>query len=239
VKKVGGQLAPAAIVALALHAVAFGWLAAMPKPPPPRVRLPPGMVKLATRPPAPKPAPAPERVARAVVTPRPQVLPDAPPPSPAPQPQRPAPKRFAVSMEATVPGGGVAVPTTEGATAARGRADLPANAPVGDNTGPTAPVDVVEVERAPRPIRQPSAAELRALYPEQARREQLEMDVPMQLLVDAEGKVADARVLRPIGTGFDEAAIAAARGILFRPAERGGRPIAVRIPWTMKFRLDS
>jgi len=248
VNKVGGQLAPAAIVALALHGGAFAWIAAMPKPPPPAVRLPPAMVKLATRPPppqpaepppAPKPAPPVERAAKAVVTPRPVALPDSPPPSPTPAPPRPAPRRFAVSMEATVPGGGVAVPTTEGPTAARGRADLPATAAVGNNTGPTAPVDVVEVERAPQVLRQPSPAELRAIYPEQGRREQLEADVALQLLVDAGGKVADVRVLRASGDGFDEAAQVAARRILFRPAERGGRPVAVWIPFTLKFRLDS
>ena len=49
----------------------------------------------------------------------------------------------------------------------------------------------------------------------------------------------EVRVLRASGNGFDEAAITAARGIRFQPAERGGKPVAVWIPWTMKFRLDS
>jgi TonB family protein len=140
-----------------------------------------------------------------------------------------------VSIGATVPGGGIAVPTTQGPTAARGRADLPGDAPVGDNSGPT---DLADVERAPRILAQPSAAELRALYPEAARREQLEAEVPLRLLVDAGGRVAEVRVLGAAGNGFDEAAAAAAHLIRFRPGERGGRPVPVWIPWTMKFRLD-
>jgi protein TonB len=133
----------------------------------------------------------------------------------------------------------VAVPTTEGPTAARGRADLPPSAAVGDNAGPTGPLDVVDVERAPRPLRQPSPADLRALYPEEARREGLEADVRLELLVDAEGRVADVKVVRPAGNGFDDAAARAARGLAFSPATRGGRPVPVWIPWTLKFRLDA
>ncbi|MFT3916425.1 MAG: TonB family protein [Anaeromyxobacteraceae bacterium] len=250
--RVRGQLAPAALAALAAHAAALGWLWTLPPPATPKVRMPPAAVKLATRPPppapkppepAPEPKPAQPAQRTAKAEPRAAKPPpaEAPPPAPTPQPEapKPAPRRFAVSMEATVPGGGVAVPTTEGRTSARGRADLPSSAPVGNNEGPTSPVDVVEVERAPRLLRQPSAADLRALYPEAARREQLETDVALQLLVDAAGKVADVRVLRASGNGFDEAAVTAARGIRFQPAERGGKAVAVWIPWTMKFRLDS
>ena len=239
----GEPLAPAALAAVLLHAAALGWLVRLPSPPPPWTHLAPAKVRLVGRTPPPhaepetkppklaepqkaRPAAGPARVARAEPSP--------PPPAPSPLP---APRRFAVAMEATVPGGGVAVPTTEGPTTARGRADLPASAPVGQNAGPTA-VDVVEVERGPRATRQPSAEDLRALYPEEARRDGLEADVKLELLVDEEGRVAEVKVLRAAGNGFDEAAVRAARGLGFSPATRGGRPVAVRIPWTLKFRLD-
>jgi len=238
------RLGPAAVAAVVLHLAALGWLLRLPSPPPPWTRLPPAKVRLVgrtppphaeaeTKPPkpaepqkAPRPAAGPARVSRA----------EPPPPPAAPAPL-PAPRRFAVAMEATVPGGGVAVPTTEGPTAARGRADLPASVPVGQNPGPTA-LDVVEVERGPRAMRQPSPEDLRSLYPEEARREGLEADVKLELLVDEEGRVAEVKVMRPAGNGFDEAAVRAARGLGFSPATRGGRPVAVRIPWTLKFRLD-
>jgi protein TonB len=144
-------------------------------------------------------------------------------------------------MSATAPGGGVAVPVTAGPTAARGDPTLPSAAPIGDNTGfarAPPPVDVTEVERAPQLLRQPTAQDLRALYPEAARRDGVEGDVRLELTVGDSGAVTEVRVLGRAGHGFDEVAPEAARRILFRPAERGGRPVAVKIQWTLKFRLD-
>jgi TonB family protein len=143
-------------------------------------------------------------------------------------------------MDAVVPGGagGVAVPTTEGRTAARGDPSLPSSAPVGDNDAPPPAADVTEVERAPRARRQPSAEEIRALYPARAREERLEQDVRVDLLVSERGAVAQVRVRSGGGDGFGEAAAEVARRIAFDPATRGGRPVAVWIPWTVKFRLD-
>lgn len=144
-------------------------------------------------------------------------------------------------MDAVVPGGagGVAVPVTPGPTAARGDPRLPSSAPVGDNTAfSTAPADVTEVERAPVLLGQPSAAETRALYPDAARREGVEADVGLELLVSERGEVAEVRVLRAAGQGFDELARELGRRMRFRPAQRGGRAVPVWIPWTWKFRLD-
>jgi TonB family protein len=111
---------------------------------------------------------------------------------------------------------------------------------VGDNTAfaRAAPVDAVDVERPPRRLREPSAAELRAAYPEAARAERLEADVRLELVIDEAGAVASARVVAPAGNGFDEVAATLARRILFAPATRNGRPQAVRYPLTIKFRLD-
>jgi protein TonB len=154
------------------------------------------------------------------------------PPGPLPQP-----RRFAVSMDAVAPAGagGIAMPTTSGRTAARGDPTLPSSVAVGDNT---AYADATEVDRAPRLLRQPSGLDLRALYPEVARRQGIEGNVRLELLVSEAGAVVDARVIEPAGNGFDEAAVTAARRMAFSPAVRGGRPVAVRIPWTLKFRLD-
>jgi protein TonB len=245
---------PALAAAAALHAGGLAWLSTRP---PPRLqpRRPPTTVRLVARerpPPAPAapavkapPPPEPARLAR--LAPRAEA---PPPPAPAPLPapaapapaEAPRPRRFAVSLGATAPGGGVAVPVTGGPTAARGDPTLPASAPAGDNTAfarrPAPASDLTEVERLPRPVRQPSALDLRALYPEAARREGLEGDVRLELLVDERGEVAEVRVLEPAGHGFDEVAPIAARRIVFEPAQRGGRPVAVRIPWTLKFRLD-
>jgi len=243
---------PAALLAaLAFHAAALGWVALRPpqgaRPPP---RRPPTQVKLATRPPPPpapaaplepvKPAPAPARAPEpprvAKATPP---LAAAPPPATAPPAAAPPARRFAVSMSATSAGGGVAVPVTDGPTSARGTPGLPASVPAGNNAGPTrVAADATDVETIPVVLRQPSASELQSLYPVEARKARLEADVRVDLLVSETGAVTAARILEGAGEGFDEVALRAARLLAFRPAQRGGRPVAIHHPWTFKFRLD-
>ena len=76
-----------------------------------------------------------------------------------------------------------------------------------------------------------------AAYPEQALRERLyrEVAVPLLLEVDAEGRVRGAELLEPQGHGFDEAALTAAKQLVFEPATRDGRPIAARIKFRYVF----
>ncbi len=131
------------------------------------------------------------------------------------------------------------MPTTSGATAARGDPNAPAAAPAGDNT-PFAgrAADVTDLEQAPRLLRQPSKLDLRALYPEAARREGVEANVKVVLLVDESGAVREARVVEGGGAGFDAAVQQLARMLSFTPGTRAGSPVAVRYAWTFKFRLD-
>jgi len=136
-------------------------------------------------------------------------------------------------MEATVPGGGVAVPVASPGAAPSLRA-----VPGGTSDDPGAPVTAPEVEKAPRLLFQPPADEMRSLYPESARRDGVEADVRLEILLSETGEVAEVKVVRSAGAAFDEAARRLARRFRFRPAERGGRPVAVRIPWTLKFRLE-
>lgn len=75
-------------------------------------------------------------------------------------------------------------------------------------------------------------------YPPAARAAQVEADVGLELIVDASGRVADARVVRPAGYGFSESALAAVRQYRFTPAQRAGAPVRVRMRWTVQFRLD-
>jgi protein TonB len=137
-------------------------------------------------------------------------------------------------MEATVAGGGVAVPTTSGPSGVFGDPAAPSTAPVGD-----APADPTAVDRLPRLVRQPGADDMRALYPEAARRDGIEGDVLLEILVSASGDVEEVRVARGAGHGFDDVARGLARRMRFEPATRAGRPVPVWIPWTWKFRLDA
>jgi protein TonB len=79
---------------------------------------------------------------------------------------------------------------------------------------------------------------MRALYPEGPRREGVAAKVRLQLLVDTRGRVAEVRVVRPAGQGFDEAAVTLARRFVFEPGRRDGRPAAMWITLTYTFEVE-
>jgi TonB family protein len=74
-------------------------------------------------------------------------------------------------------------------------------------------------------------------YPEQAIRDGVSgaTTVVVRLVVDASGRVSDAEVETPAGHGFDEAALAAARTLLFAPATRDGVAVVARIRFRYVF----
>jgi protein TonB len=239
---------PSLLAAGALHAAAAGWIAARPAPRL-QARRPPTTVRLVEhqRPATPEPAKPrpPDPVKPPLASARPGALapsPDRalPPAPPSPGTPPPQPRRFAVSMDALVTSGtgGIAMPTTSGATAARGDPVAPATAPTGDNSPFARAAAVTDLEQAPRLLRQPSRLELRALYPEAARRDGTEANVKVELLLDETGAVREVRVVERAGGEFDDAARRLARLLAFSPGTRGGRPVAVRTSWTFKFRLD-
>ena len=76
-----------------------------------------------------------------------------------------------------------------------------------------------------------------AAYPVLARADEVEGDVGVEIVLDREGRVIDARVTHPAGHGFDEAALVAVRAYRFSPARREGRAVRVRMPWSVQFRL--
>lgn len=77
-----------------------------------------------------------------------------------------------------------------------------------------------------------------APYPEAAKAEQKEAAVQLILTIAADGTVSDV-VLQgaPVGDGFDEAAIEAARQFEFSPAHINGEPAAIRVPFTYNFKF--
>lgn len=74
-------------------------------------------------------------------------------------------------------------------------------------------------------------------YPESARADGIEADVPLELVVSPSGTVETARVLRPAGHGLDQAALDAVRAYRFNPATKDGHPVRVRMQWLVQFRL--
>jgi TonB family protein len=78
----------------------------------------------------------------------------------------------------------------------------------------------------------------KALYPPEALARRQEATVGLELRLDAEGLVLDARVISPAGQGFDEAALEAARQFRFEPAKRNGVAIASTVKFSYEFHLS-
>jgi len=74
-------------------------------------------------------------------------------------------------------------------------------------------------------------------YPPQASEAAIEADVPLEIVVDARGRVVGAHALTHAGYGLDDAAERTVRSYRFAPAIRQGHATPVRMKWTMLFRL--
>jgi protein TonB len=86
----------------------------------------------------------------------------------------------------------------------------------------------------PRPL-----GVVRPTYTEEARRARIEGRVRVQLTVNEDGEVTDARVLEALGHGLDEAAVAAAKNLHFAAAMRCGRPVTAPFVIAMRFLLGT
>src|SRR5690606_15505091 len=69
--------------------------------------------------------------------------------------------------------------------------------------------------------------EVKPLYTDQARRQGVEGDVVLEIVVQRDGTVGDVKILRRLGAGLDQKAIDAVRQWRFAPARRLGAPIDV------------
>jgi TonB family protein len=72
----------------------------------------------------------------------------------------------------------------------------------------------VEILSKPKPV-----------YTEEARQLKLEGEVLVEVLFAANGQVTVSRVVRGLGHGLDEAAVAAAQKIRFKPAQQNGQAV--------------
>jgi TonB family protein len=81
-------------------------------------------------------------------------------------------------------------------------------------SSPGPPLEPVTILFKPKPV-----------YPEEARQLRLEGEVILNVVFEASGKLRVQRVIQGLGHGMDEAATFAAERILFKPAQREGRPV--------------
>jgi protein TonB len=161
-------------------------------------------------------------------------------PSPAagavtPAPRRaPAPSRRTMAPHAPAPAAPARFAMSAG-TVANAPAAAGATAPSPAAGPPSAEATAVGEGDVSVPARLLAAGPL--VYPPDARQAEIEIDLPVEIVVDPSGRVVSARVLERAGYGLDEAALRALRGYRFSPAIRDGRAVAVRMRWTVQFRL--
>jgi TonB family protein len=74
-------------------------------------------------------------------------------------------------------------------------------------------------------------------YTEEARVAKYSGKVLVETVVGADGKAHDTKVIRKLGFGLDEQAIAAIEGWEFKPGEKGGVPVPVFATVEVSFRL--
>ncbi|MGH9354572.1 MAG: energy transducer TonB [Terriglobia bacterium] len=74
-------------------------------------------------------------------------------------------------------------------------------------------------------------------YSEQARKAKYQGTVVVSIIVDGQGLVHDVRIVKPLGLGLDEEAVTTIQTWKFKPAERNGAPVPVRIMVEVTFRL--
>lgn len=79
--------------------------------------------------------------------------------------------------------------------------------------------------------------EVKPDYTEEARQRGVEGDVELEIVVKSNGSVGDVRILRGLGAGLDQRAIAAVRQWRFAPARRLNAPIDVIVEVAVEFRL--
>jgi TonB family protein len=113
------------------------------------------------------------------------------------------------------------------AAAARGLSADEAN-----GTATATPIDAVLADTPARLLEGEAPSYTRA-----AEAAGIEAEVPLEIVVDASGRVRSARALAHVGYGLDEAAIQGISKYRFSPALRRKAAVAVRMQWRMRFQL--
>jgi len=80
-------------------------------------------------------------------------------------------------------------------------------------------------------------SEVRPTYPKEAKERELEGTVVLDVLIDDQGKVRQVSVIEGESVFRNEALIAMKK-FLFKPARVDGKPVAVRIRYSLKFLLE-
>lgn len=96
----------------------------------------------------------------------------------------------------------------------------------------------VAVEEMPEPIGGMKSIQEKIVYPEIAKRAGIEGKVYVLAFIDENGNVANAKVIRGIGAGCDEAALDAVKQTKFTPGRQRGKPVKVQVSIPIMFKLQ-
>ena len=76
------------------------------------------------------------------------------------------------------------------------------------------------------------------VYTDVARKARVEGIVIIETIIDRNGNVTDARVLKGLPMGLDQSALEAVKRWKFHPGTLGGQPVPVIFTLTVNFRLQ-
>ncbi|HVZ36287.1 MAG TPA: TonB family protein [Polyangiaceae bacterium] len=135
--------------------------------------------------------------------------------------------RFAMAVPVAARAGESSHPAPASATAAPGVSGDERN-----GTASSAPIEAVLADTPARLLEGEAPSYTRA-----AEAAGIEAEVPLEIVVDASGRVRSARALAHVGYGLDEAALQGISKYRFSPALRRRAAVAVRMQWRMRFQL--
>ncbi|RMD92863.1 MAG: energy transducer TonB [Calditrichaeota bacterium] len=96
----------------------------------------------------------------------------------------------------------------------------------------------VAYDEPPMPIGGFAAIQRKLKYPDIARKAGIEGKVIVNVLVDVDGRVVNAKILKSLGhSGCDEAAIQAIKSVRWKPAKQRDRPVKVWVGIPVIFKL--
>jgi TonB family protein len=105
--------------------------------------------------------------------------------------------------------------------------------PASSRSSPQIPFQLTDDLEAPTVIK-----DMRPAYSLETMRDRVQGTVVMRIVIRDDGTVGDVDVIKPLHPDLDQSAVAAARHWLFRPATKGGQPVAVFVTLEMNFRIQ-
>lgn len=96
---------------------------------------------------------------------------------------------------------------------------------------------LIAADEMPEPIGGLASIQKNIKYPQLAKLAGIEGKVYVLAFLDKAGNVANARVIKGIGAGCDEAALEAIKVVKFTPARNNGEPVKVQVTIPIVFKL--